>query len=122
MKGKKAEISGAELEIMKVLWKHGEPVNTQAINQAVAHKQWKRTTVSTLLTRLVEKGFAGSEKKGNSYFYTSLISKKEYRKAQTRNLIESLYQGSVKELAASLVEEGALSEEEIRELKALFKE
>ena len=55
-------IGEAELEIMKVLWKAGEPVNTQYINEAVEEKGWKRTTISTFLTRLVDKGAVSSEK------------------------------------------------------------
>ena len=113
-------IGDAELEIMKFLWKAGEAVNTQYIGKAVESRGWKRTTISTFLTRLCEKGAVKSEKRGNMYYYTPLISKRDYRRAQTRSLIRSLYDGSAKELAASLFEEETLSEEDIRELRAIF--
>ncbi len=45
---------------MKVLWKAGEPVNTQYINEAVKEFGWKRTTISTFLARLVGKGAVSS--------------------------------------------------------------
>lgn len=113
-------IGEAELEIMKVLWKAGEPVNTQYINEAVEEKGWKRTTISTFLTRLVDKGAVFSEKCGKLYYYTPLITQKEYRKSQTRNLIMSLYNGSVKDLAVSLFEDEKLSDDDIKELRAIF--
>ena len=113
-------IGEAELEIMKVLWKAGEPVNTQYINEAVEEKGWKRTTISTFLTRLVDKGAVSSEKCGKLYYYTPLISQKDYRKSQTKNLISSLYGGSIKDFAVSLFEEQAISDEELKELKAIF--
>ena len=113
-------IGEAELEIMKVLWKAGEAVNTQYINKAVESKGWKRTTISTFLTRLCEKGAVTSAKRGNMYYYTPLLSKRDYRRAQTRSLIRSLYDGSAKELAASLFEEETLSEEDVKELRAIF--
>ena len=113
-------IGEAELEIMKALWKAGEPVNTQYINEAVEEKGWKRTTISTFLTRLVDKGAVLSEKRGKLYYYTPLISQKEYRRSQTKNLIMSLYNGSVKDLAVSLFEDERLSEDDIKELRAIF--
>ena len=115
-------IGEAELEIMKVLWKAGEPVNTQYINEAVEEKGWKRTTISTFLTRLVDKGAISSEKRGKLYYYTPLISQKDYRKSQTRNFIMSVYNGSVKDLAVSLFENDALSDDDIKELRAIFED
>lgn len=113
-------IGDAELEIMKVLWKAGEPVSTQYINDAVEEKGWKRTTISTFLARLVQKGAVTSEKRGKLYYYAPLISKGEYRREQTKSLIKSLYNGSVRELAVSLFEEERLSDEDIRDLRSMF--
>lgn len=115
-------IGEAELEIMKVLWKAGEPVNTQYINEAVEEKGWKRTTISTFLTRLVDKGAIYSEKCGKLYYYTPLISQKDYRKSQTMNFIKSVYNGSVKDLAVSLFENETLSDDDIKELRAIFED
>ena len=78
-------LSQSELEIMKVLWKAKESVNTQYINEMVSEKEWKRTTISTFLTRLVQKGAISVQKQGKLYYYTPLISQKEYRKTQTIN-------------------------------------
>ena len=113
-------IGDAELEIMKVLWGESEPVTTQVINKAVEEKNWKRTTVSTFLTRLAQKGAIKSEKKGNLYYYTPLLSEKDYKKFQTKSLIQSLFNGSIKEFAVSLFQEETLSQEDIAELKAIF--
>ena len=118
----KITIGESELEIMKALWKAGEPVNTQYINKAVESKGWKRTTISTFLTRLVEKGAVEAEKRGNMYYYLPLISRKDYRRSQTRSLIKSLYDGSVKDFAAALFEENTLSENEIKDLRSIFDE
>lgn len=122
MSNKSINIGEAELEIMKVLWKAGEPVNTQYINDAVESRGWKRTTISTFLARLVEKGALTVEKQGKLYYYKPLISQKDYRKSQTKNLIMSLYNGSVRDFAVSLFEEQTLSCEDIKELKAIFED
>lgn len=113
-------IGEAELEIMKVLWKENKSVSTQFINKAVEAKGWKRTTISTFLTRLSQKGAVRSEKSGNTYYYTALISEKEYRSLRTKNLISTLFGGSVRDFTASLFEDGALSQSDIAELREMI--
>jgi len=117
---KNIKIGDAELEIMKVLWKADESVNSQYISKAVENKGWKRTTILTFLTRLVEKEAVKAEKHGKFYYYSPLISQKEYRKSQTKKLIMNLYNGSMKDFAVSLFEEQNISDEDIKELKAIF--
>ncbi len=117
---KDISIGSAELEIMKVIWKAKEPITSLQIGKAVENMGWKKTTIATFLTRLAEKGVLSAEKRGKLYYYTPLISEKDYRKAQTKNLISTLYNGSVKEFAASFFEEQTLSDKEIEELRAIF--
>jgi len=115
-------IGESELEIMKVLWKAKEPITSVEISQAVAERGWKKTTIATFLTRLVEKGAVAANKQGKLYYYTPLLTAKAHRRAQTRHLIMSLYNGSVKDFAVSLFEEEKLSEGDIQELRALFED
>ena len=113
-------ITDSELEIMKVIWKSKEPVTSLDIAEALSEKGWKKTTIGTFLTRLVEKEAVSAEKQGKLYYYSPLISQKEYRRLRTKSLIASLYGGSVKEFAVSLFEEQSITEDELKELKALF--
>lgn len=113
-------IGEAELAVMQVLWQAGEAQTTADINRAVAAHGWKRTTVSTFLTRLAEKGAVTCEKRGAQYCYTPAFTAEEYRRSQTGALVHSLFGGSVKALAASLFEDTALSDEDIRELQEIL--
>ena len=113
-------ISDAELEVMKVIWNENRPITSLDIVESFENKGWKKTTIGTFLTRLVEKGALSAEKQGKLYYYTPLISQKDYRKSQTKNLISSLYGGSIKDFAVSLFEEQSISNEELKELKAIF--
>ena len=115
-------IGSAELEIMKVIWKAKEPITSLDIGKEVEDKGWKKTTIATFLTRLVEKGVLSADKQGKLYYYTPLISEKEYRKSQTKNLIKTLYNGSVRDFAVSFFEEQKLSDKDIQELKAIFED
>ena len=115
-------IGEAELEIMKVLWESEKPINTQQISTAVEEKCWKRTTISTFLTRLVQKGAVSSEKRGKLYYYTPVVSRKEYQRRQTGSLIRSLFNGSARDFVVSFFKEEKLSEADIKELKDLIAE
>lgn len=119
---KNISIGDAELEIMKVVWKAKEPITSLDIGKVVEDKGWKKTTIATFLARLTEKGALLAEKRGKLYYYTALITEKEYRKAQTKNLIKSLYNGSVRDFAVALFEEQKLTDKDIEELKAIFED
>lgn len=119
---KNISIGDAELEIMKVIWKAKEPITSLDIGKEVEDKGWKKTTIATFLTRLVEKGALSAEKQGKLYYYTPLISKKEYRKSQTKNLIKTLYNGSIKDFAVAFFEEQKLSDKDIQELRSIFED
>lgn len=119
---KNISIGDAELEVMKVVWKAKKSITSLEIGKAVEEKGWKKTTIATFLTRLTDKGALRAEKSGKLYYYSPEISEKDYRKSQTKNLIQSLYHGSVREFAVALFEEEKLSREEIQELKAIFEE
>lgn len=119
MQEKNISIGEAELTIMKAVWKAGEPVNSAAIGEAVKSRAWKRTTIATFLARLVDKGALACEKRGKAMYYTPLISAGEYKKTQVKNLVKNVFDGSARDLIASLFEEQALSEEDIRELQEI---
>ena len=117
---KNISIGEAELEIMKVIWKAKDPITSLDIGKEVEDKGWKKTTIATFLTRLVEKGALSADKQGKLYYYTPLITEREYRRTQTKNLIKTLYNGSVRDFAVSFFEEEKLSDEDIQELRAIF--
>lgn len=119
---KNISIGDAELEIMKVIWRAKKPLTSLDIGKEVEDKGWKKTTIATFLTRLAEKGALSAKKQGKLYYYTALISEKEYKKSQTKNLIQTLYNGSVRDFAVSLFEEETFSDEDIQELRSIFDE
>ena len=120
MKEKELSLSESEIEIMNVVWEKSGKASSAEITAAVIDKGWKRTTVATFLSRLCEKGALSAEKQGMGNIYTALVEKKNIRKDKTAHLAKSLFGGSFRELAASLFEEGSLSEDDIAYLKEKF--
>ena len=119
---KNISIGDAELEIMKVVWRADGEITSLDIGKEVEDKGWKKTTIATFLTRLVDKGALSADKRGKLYYYTPLITEKEYKRIQTKNLIKTLYNGSVRDFAVSFFEEQKLNEKEIEELRAIIED
>ncbi|MDE6620392.1 MAG: BlaI/MecI/CopY family transcriptional regulator [Lachnospiraceae bacterium] len=121
----KITVSDAELEILEVLWAAKTALNAGEIRSALNdHKSWERTTVLTLIQRLVKKEAVTQEKHAQNnrevYYYTPCIAREEYVRTETRNFIEKFFKGSSKNLAAALVDSDALTRKDIEELRDYF--
>ncbi len=113
-------IGEAELEAMKVIWKAKKPICTGDIGKALESHGWKRTTISTFLARLVDKGAISAEKQGKTVYYTPIITANQYKKAQVKSLLKNVFDGSAQDLVVSLFEEKSFTENDIAELRAIF--
>ncbi|GIO86424.1 transcriptional regulator [Paenibacillus faecis] len=117
------KMSEAESEVMRVVWAAGGPVTSQVILAELnKRKDWKPTTVLTFLTRLTEKGLLRTEKRKKVNYYTPVFSEDEYKHLETRAFLETVHEGSVKNLLAALYDADDISPEEIEELKKWFSE
>ena len=114
------KISDSELEVMKVLWQAGDALPVTEIREALQKARgWEATTVKTLVSRLVSKGVIRQEKR-NVFYYSPLISEREYNGWATDHLIQRLYHGSARDLVAALVHSEGLTQEDLEELRQMF--
>lgn len=115
------KISNAELEVMKILWRENKPVSFSEIRIELQDTMnWEKSTINTLIRRLVDKGVITAHKK-NVLHYTPNISYSDYSQTEEQGLIDKLYDGSAKNFVAALCKRGKLSEADIDELKDYFK-
>lgn len=113
-------VSNAELEILEVLWSADRPLNAGEIRNFLnENKKWERTTVLTLIQRLLKKGVISQEKK-EVYYYTPCVKRSDYVNAEMKSFVNKFFGGSTRNLAAALVESDALSREDIKELRDYF--
>lgn len=113
------KITDSELELMELLWEKGTATVTELRIAAAERLGWDASMTKTLLSRLVTKEAVISEKR-DVFHYTPNISREEYRQLTTRRLIDRLFGGSARNLAASLVDCDELTAEDIAELRAMF--
>ena len=115
------KISDSELEVMKLLWQAGDALPVTAIRETLQRTRgWEATTVKTLVSRLVAKGALRQERR-NVYYYSPLITEREYNAWATDSLIRRLYNGSARDLVAALVRSEGLTQQDIEELRTMFK-
>lgn len=114
-------ISGAEHEIMEVLW-HEAPLTANEVAARVRpEKAWNIRTVKTLLGRLLAKGILAHEEEGRRYLYRPAVARADYVARESRALLDRLFGGSVSPLVAHLAERDDLSARDIVEIEALLK-
>ena len=114
-------VSDSELEILEVLWASDCALSAAEIRNILnEHKSWERTTILTLINRLVKKGAIAQEKR-EVYYYTPCIRRETYVRAETKSFVDKFFKGRTKSLAAALVDSDALSKEDIEELRDYFK-
>lgn len=118
MKKKMAKLPDAELELMLLIWEAKTPVTTGYLMKKLQGvKPWGITTVSNLLSRLVERRFLSCEKQGRFNVYAPLVTEQAYREMESKSFFQKLYGHSVKDLVATLYESQTISQEDIRELR-----
>lgn len=110
----------AELEIMQAVWDCIPPVSRADIGTIISKTNpMATTTILTLLSRLVERGFLTMEKEGRTNSYTPIISKKDYLASQSKRFLDKLCGGDIGIFATALCDSG-LSNKEINELRQLL--
>ena len=115
------KITDSELEVMKLLWCAKDALPVTAIREQLQEsKGWEPATIKTLICRLVAKGAVRQEKR-NVYYYSPAISEKEYSSWATKDLITRIFNGKARDLVASLVNSDGLSQEDLAELRDMFK-
>ncbi|MDE5933502.1 MAG: BlaI/MecI/CopY family transcriptional regulator [Lachnospiraceae bacterium] len=117
------QISESELVLMKIIWKNGGTALYSHIMEELERdsNEWKKNTVLTLLSRLVEKGFLRTAKIGRRNEYKAVVAESEYQAAQTQNFLDRVYGGNVSGLVSTLLQQDILSEEEMKEIEAFWK-
>ncbi|BDF33372.1 transcriptional regulator [Lachnospiraceae bacterium] len=114
------QISEAEYEVMKIVWKHA-PVSTNEITERLtAVTDWSPKTVQTLIKRLVNKGALTYEKQSRVFVYTPLVKEQEYVNEESSSFLKRFYNGDITAMLSAYIEDDRLSEADIASLRSLL--
>lgn len=114
------QISEAEYEVMKIVWKHA-PINTNGITEKLLQStSWSPKTIQTLIKRLVTKGVLTYEKQSRVFVYTPLVKESEYICQESNSFLNRYYDGDITAMLSAYIENDKLTEPEIETLRSLL--
>ena len=117
----RANPSQGELELLNVLWEHGQ-LSLSEVHERIG-RDVGYTTIQTRLNRLFDKGWVQRTKTGKQPTqYAALVEPDQVRETQLDLIIEKVAQGSVVPLVAHLVQGASLTRDELTELKQLIRD
>jgi BlaI family transcriptional regulator, penicillinase repressor len=113
---KRRALSPLENETMNVLWSQGR-ATADDVRQALGKtREFKESTVRTLLRRLEAKGYAEHDVEARTYVYRPKVEQKDVATQAIRGIIERFCAGSVESLLAGMVDGDLITPTRLREL------
>lgn len=110
------KIFESEYRFCEILWGN-EPVSSSALVKLCSEQlEWKKSTTYTVIRRLSERGVLKSE----NAVVTSLVSKEEVLTAESAEVIEKTFAGSLPSFIAAFARKKTLTEQEIDEIREII--
>lgn len=110
----------SELKVMCVLWSEGDTTAKHISDVLKKEIGWNMNTTYTLIKRCIKKG--AIERSEPNFMCHALIPKEEVQEAETNELIDKIYDGSVDKLFAALLGRKKLSAEQIQKLRQIVED
>ncbi len=114
------QISDAEWQVMKIIWMQGEQTSTDLIKVLEKRFSWSKSTIQTLLARLVEKECLTREKQGKSFIYSALLTQEDSKKLLVQDIKDKVCSRRMKQLLADLIMECDFTLADLEDLEAVI--
>lgn len=112
-------VSPAEWQVMEVLWQ--EPHTLMELVRILGDTEgWAKSTVTTLVRRLEQKGVIGYEAEGRTKTFRPIVTREEVVAQQSESLLKRAYNGSLGLFLSTMVRQNDLTQEDIDELRAIL--
>jgi len=118
-------LSQFEWLIMNFLWDMEKASARKVMESMPEEGQRAYTTIQTYMERLVDKGYLSKEKIGMVNFYTTEIARESAldgatMDGATSNFIDKVFQGSGSSLAAYLLKNNRLNQDDLEKIKDIL--
>ena len=109
-------LNNSEWCIMEALW-HEQPKTLMQLVHEMKEKQgWSKSTTSTRLRRMQEKGYIRYEEGEKARLYYTELKREEVVLKETKSFLKRTYGGSIGMLVNTFAENNQLSEEDMEQL------
>ena len=119
MEDRRNLLSHSEWRVRECLWS-GPKTLMELVRALKDSAGWAKSTVTTMVRRLEEKGLVDHETSGRTKIFQAALAREDAAAAETDSLLERAFHGSVGLLVSSLVERSSLTRADIDELYAIL--
>ncbi len=116
------QISDAEWQVMKIIWMQGEQTSSDLIRVLAERFDWSKSTIQTLLARLVEKECLTRKKEGKFFVYSALLTLDQSRDLLVQDIKDKVCSRRIKNLLADLIMECDFTQADLKDLEAVISE
>lgn len=113
-------LADREMDVMGVLWDRGSGTVAEVRDQL--HDALAYTTVLTVLRNLERKGAIAHVVTGQAHRYVPLVARTTARRTALARLLDKLFHGAPEQLLAHMMDERAMSVDDLRRLRAQIDE
>ncbi|HXK09650.1 MAG TPA: BlaI/MecI/CopY family transcriptional regulator [Vicinamibacteria bacterium] len=111
-----------ELEIMKEVWSRGHATVRDVYEALLRERKVAYTTVMTMMNVLEKKGHLRKKADRRSFVYRPTRPRRQVVGSMVRDFVQRVFGGSAAPLLAHLVDEEALTREELDDLAKRIRE
>ncbi len=113
--------SPSELEILKILWRRS-PLSAREISEQLKqHKSWSRSTVRTLITRMVDKQLISQKDSHGLALFSTGVSKTVVMTSMIKSFSAQVFDLDRPIGISAFADSPLLDEVDIEEIEALLK-
>ena len=112
-------LSQSEEKLMQYLWKRKKAYLKDLLKDFPEPRPAK-TTVATMLRRMIHKGFVSFNEDSSAREYYPLVKKSAYSSNRVNKLIKSFFNDSTAQLASYCTTKSNMTMDELEELKGLI--
>ncbi len=120
--GARPSLSNAEWDVMQVFWRHGSMAARDVVGALSETHYWAYRTITTMLSRMVDKGALKTTRVGNSFLYEPIFSREQLTRKEVKGFVGRVLEGSLTPLVTGFIEETEFSDDEISRLTKMLEE
>lgn len=114
------KVTTSEWYVLECLWEQAPKTLMQLVEELNSCIGWAKSTCTTTVKRMDEKGLIRHEAEGRTKLFFPVIEKKDVTMKETKDFLQRIYRGSVGMLLNTLAEAQDLSERDIDDLEAFL--
>ena len=113
------ELNQNEEQIMAILWRDGELLIRDVLDQLPDPKP-PYTTLASTIKNIERKGYLTHRMYGTVNIYKPVVNQEDYSKKSFNRLVTHFFGGSVGNFLSFMVKEKSISNKEVKELKSMI--